>query len=136
MAAPQARSVTFLFTDIEGSTRLWERDPAAMRVALERHNALLHAAIEQHGGEVFKTVGDAFCAAFERPVDAVLAADAAQRALGKWGPADLTAETAPRGHPIPQLKVRMAIHTGDAEAVAGDYLGPALNRVARLLTAG
>jgi WD40 repeat protein/class 3 adenylate cyclase len=113
--------ITFLFTDIEGSTRLWERDPVRMRAALERHNALLHAAIEQQGGEVFKTVGDAFCAAFSNPADAARAAEAAQRALLKQ---------------VPEFRVRMAIHTGEAEAVEGDYLGPALNRVARLLTAG
>src|SRR5689334_6080452 len=92
------RAATFLFTDIEGSTRLWERDPAAMRAALERHNAILHAAIEQHGGRVFKTVGDAFCAAFRTPVDAALAAEAAQRALLKQAP---------------EFRVRMAIHTGE-----------------------
>src|SRR5690349_15760685 len=104
---PSTGATTFLFTDIEGSTRLWERDPTAMRSALERHNAVLHAAIEKHGGEVFKTVGDAFCAAFGRPADAVLAAEAAQRALLKQ---------------VPEFRVRMAIHTGEAEAVEGDYL--------------
>src|SRR5215217_6172992 len=60
----QPEIVTFLFTDVEGSTRLWEAQPRAMSVALARHDALLHAAIESAGGTVFKTVGDAFCAAF------------------------------------------------------------------------
>ena len=57
-------TITFLFTDIEGSTQLWEQSPEAMRLALARHDTLLRQAIEVHGGHVFKTVGDAFCAAF------------------------------------------------------------------------
>ena len=67
-------SVTFLFTDIEGSTALWEADPEAMRGALQRHNKLLSAAVENHGGYVFKTVGDAFCVTFDKAVDALAAA--------------------------------------------------------------
>ena len=114
--------VTFLFTDVEGSTRLWEADPRAMSVALARHDALLAAAIAEAGGTVFKTAGDAFCAVFPRPADAVGAAIAAQRALA----ADEKIPTAP-------LKVRMAIHAGAAEARGGDYFGPPLNRAARLL---
>ena len=70
----QSGSVTFLFTDVEGSTRLWEAQPRAMSVALARHDALLHAAIESAGGTVFKTVGDAFCAAFPVPEAAIEAA--------------------------------------------------------------
>ena len=72
---------TFLFTDIEGSTKLWEAHHDAMQVALARHDALLHEAIEQHNGVVFKTIGDAFCAAFESPLDAAEAASVAQQAL-------------------------------------------------------
>ena len=64
MSGPPTGTVTFLFTDIEGSTRMWERDPVAMRSALSRHDEILNEAIERHGGYVFKTVGDAFCAAF------------------------------------------------------------------------
>jgi predicted ATPase/class 3 adenylate cyclase len=118
----QPEIVTFLFTDIEGSTRLWEAQPRAMSVALARHDALLHAAIESCGGTVFKTVGDAFCAAFPVPEAAIEAAVVSQKAL--------TREAADA--PIP-LKVRMAIHSGQAERRGGDYFGPPLNRVTRLL---
>lgn len=112
--------VTFLFTDIEGSTRLWEAHSEAMRFALARHDALLRAAIEEHHGRVFKTIGDAFCAPFPNAPTAVQAAIAAQGALRPE---------------LADLRVRMAIHTGEAEEREGDYFGPALNRVARLLTA-
>jgi predicted ATPase/class 3 adenylate cyclase len=118
----QPEIVTFLFTDVEGSTRLWEAQPRAMSVALARHDALLHAAIESVGGTVFKTVGDAFCAAFPTPEAAIEAAVVGQKAL--------TSEAAEADTP---LKVRMAIHCGSAERRAGDYFGPPLNRVARLL---
>jgi WD40 repeat protein/class 3 adenylate cyclase len=114
-------TVTFLFTDIEGSTRLWEQDPATMREALARHDAALHGVIERYEGFVFKTIGDAFCAAFPNPQDAVQAAMEAQRALQRAAP---------------QLRVRMALHTGEAEVREGDYFAPALNRVARLLATG
>src|SRR3989442_1286925 len=77
--------VTFLFTDIEGSTRLWEQHPDAMRTGLARHDALLRYAIEAHGGHVFKTIGDQFCAAFATAPDALAAAVAAQRALSAEG---------------------------------------------------
>jgi predicted ATPase/class 3 adenylate cyclase len=114
--------MTFLFTDIEGSTRLWEADARAMSAALGRHDALLHAVIAAGGGHVFKTAGDAFCAVFTHPAAAATAAVEGQRALA----AEAFPGTAP-------LRVRMAIHTGEAEARGGDYFGPALNRVARLL---
>jgi class 3 adenylate cyclase len=92
-------TVTFLFTDIQGSTPLWEQQPQAMRAALERHNEILHLAIRGNNGHVFQIVGDAFCAAFAIPAQAVTAAIAAQRRLVKaeWG------ETGP-------LRVRMGIH--------------------------
>jgi predicted ATPase/class 3 adenylate cyclase len=118
-------TVTFLFTDIEGSTRLWESQPAQMRVALARHDTLLHLAIADNGGFVFKTVGDAFCAAFAMALDAVAAVLAAQLAI--------RAERWPTDAPI---KVRMALHTGAVERVDGDYFGPPVNRVARLLSTG
>ncbi|HEX2280315.1 MAG TPA: tetratricopeptide repeat protein [Thermomicrobiales bacterium] len=120
----QPEIVTFLFTDVEGSTRLWEAQPRAMSLALARHDAFLRAAIEAAGGTVFKTVGDAFCAVFAAPEAAIEAAVTGQRAL--------ISEAA--GAPIP-LKVRMAIHCGHAERRGGDYFGPPLNRVARLLAA-
>lgn len=118
-------TVTFLFTDIEGSTRLWEKHPTAMREALARHDAILRSAIETAGGHVFKTIGDAFDAVFPRAVDAATAAVAIQRALASepWA--------VPEG-----IRVRVAIHTGTAEERDRDYFGPALNRVARLLAAG
>src|SRR5262249_40419898 len=118
-------TVTFLFTDIEGSTRLWEADPEAMQLALGRHDALLRAAIATKSGHVFKTVGDAFCAAFASPCDALLAALAGQQALA--------AEVWPEATP---LRVRMALHTGVAELRDADYFGPTLNRAARVLAAG
>ena len=125
MVAPQSGIVTFLFTDVEGSTRLWEADLRAMSVALARHDELLRSAIEAAGGQVFNTAGDAFCAAFALPADAIAAAVTAQRALAEQG----------AGATIP-LKVRMAIHSGHAEIRDGDYFGPPLNRVARLLSTG
>src|SRR4051812_26336476 len=106
-------TVTFLFTDIEGSTKRWERQPAAMQAALARHDALLRKAIEARGGYVFKTVGDAFCAAFATAPDALAAAIAAQRALHgePWGE-------------IGPIRVRMALHTGAAQERDTDYFGP------------
>ena len=120
-----AGTVTFLFTDIEGSTRRWDEQPDAMQCALRRHDAILREAIERHGGHVFKTIGDAFYAAFARATDAVAAAVTAQRVLATepWGEAS----------PGP---VRMALHTGAADEREGDYFGPPLNRVARLHEAG
>ncbi len=118
-------TVTLLFTDIEGSTRLWDRDHAAMAQALARHDALLREAVAAHGGSVFKLVGDAVCAAFPTAPAALAAALAAQRALT----AEPWAKTGP-------LRVRMALHTATVEPHGGDYTGPPLNRVARLLAAG
>jgi predicted ATPase/class 3 adenylate cyclase len=114
-------TVTFLFTDIEQSTRMWETRREAMRVALARHDQLLRSVIESAGGYVFKTVGDSFCAAFSVAVDALAAAVAAQRAL--------YAESWPQGL---ELRVRMALHSGSCEERGGDYFGPPVNRVARL----
>ena len=118
-------TVTFLFTDIEGSTKLWERYPGEMKTALVRHNALLQSAVETNDGYVFKTVGDAFCSAFNTAPDALSAVIDAQNALF----AEVWGETGP-------LRVRMALHTGAAEERGGDYFGQTLNRVARLLSAG
>src|ERR1700694_4669207 len=101
-ASSPTGTVTFLFTDIEGSTRLWETQPKAMHAALARHDEILRSAIEGHGGVVFKTVGDAFCAAFFRAGDALAAAVEAQRALSE--------EVWP--DPIERICVRAGIHTG------------------------
>ncbi len=135
MATPSAAVVTFLFTDIEGSTPLWERYPEAMPGALAEHDAILRAAIESHGGRVFKTVGDAFCAAFAGPGAALSAALAAQRGLSDRpqrchsGPGPPTSE-------VLELRVRMGLHTGAAEQRDGDYFGTTLNRAARVMGAG
>jgi predicted ATPase/class 3 adenylate cyclase len=120
MALPTG-TVTLLFTDIEGSTRLWDQHPQAMSTALEHHDALMRSAIESSGGYVFKTVGDAFCAAFASAKEAVVAAGEAQRALHAEAWPDHAS-----------LHVRMALHTGECEERDGDYFGPAVNRVARL----
>src|SRR3954471_10864461 len=118
-------TVTFLFTDIEGSTTRWEHHPEAMRAALARHDLLTRAAIARHGGRVVKTMGDAFHAAFARAEEALAAAVDAQRSLDaeSWGE-------------IGSLRVRMALHTGTAEERDGDYYGQPLNRAARLLSTG
>lgn len=119
-------TVTFLFTDIEGSTRLWEAQPEAMRIALADHDAILRGAVESNAGTVFKTVGDAFCAAFFRPQDALAASIEAQRQLSEhaWPAA------------IARICVRMGLHTGTAVETGGDYFGPTVNRVARLMSIG
>jgi predicted ATPase/class 3 adenylate cyclase len=121
---PPTGTVTFLFTDIEGSTKLWENNATAMQAALAHHDELLRWAIEERGGYIFKTVGDAFCCAFPTAPDALEAALEAQRSLLK----ERWAESTP-------LRVRIALHMGAAEERDGDYFGPPLNRVARLLSA-
>ena len=118
-------TVTFLFTDLEGSTERWETQREAMKSAVARHDALVRAAIERHRGYVFKTVGDAFCAAFDTPLDAVRAAIDLQVALAKE---DFSA--------VDGLRARAGLHTGYADERDGDYFGPAVNRVARLMSIG
>jgi predicted ATPase len=117
--------VTFLFTDIEGSTRLWQTDEAAMRSALSRHDQLLRQAIADHLGKVFSAMGDGMAAAFGSASAAVSAALAAQR----W----LAGESWPTSTP---LRVRMGLHTGEAEWRDGDYFGTVVNRAARLMAIG
>jgi predicted ATPase/class 3 adenylate cyclase len=117
--------VTYLFTDVEGSTRLWEFFPTEMQAALERHDEILRSVIESSGGYVFSTAGDAFAAAFARAGDAFAAAADAQRLLHaeSW--------------PDPAtLRVRMGMHTGEAQERDGDYFGSTLNRAARIMSAG
>jgi predicted ATPase/class 3 adenylate cyclase len=117
-------TVTFLFTDLEGSTRLWEQFPEAMRGALARHDEILRDAVEMRNGLVVKTTGDGLHAAFALAPDGVAAALDAQRALvaEEWS--------------LPEpLKVRMGLHTGGAELRGGDYYGPAVNRAARVSAA-
>ena len=115
VAAPSG-VVTFLFTDVEGSTRRWEADAAAMRAALAAHDEVLRSSIEMHDGFLFSHTGDGVVAAFASPRSAVDAAIAAQRAL--------------------ELPVRMGLATGEAELRDGDYFGTVLNRAARVMAAG
>src|ERR1017187_3420759 len=125
MSSLPSGTVTFLFTDIEGSTKLWELHREAMARALARHDVLMRQTIGAHGGHVFKAMGDAFCAVFPKAKSAVECALQAQRVLG----------TEPWGE-VGRIKVRMALHTGEAEERDGDYFGSPLNRSARLLSAG
>ena len=115
MAERPSGTVTFLFTDIEGSTRRWEADAEAMRVGLAAHDEVLRSAVEGRGGWLFKHTGDGVCAAFASAPDAVAAAVDAQRRLG--------------------LPVRMGVVTGAAEVRGDDYFGPVLNRAARVMAA-
>ncbi|MDQ6781373.1 MAG: adenylate/guanylate cyclase domain-containing protein, partial [Candidatus Eremiobacteraeota bacterium] len=118
-------TVAFLFTDIEGSTVRWDRDAIAMQAAVRRHDELMRESIGAHRGHVFKTVGDAFCAVFHSVEDAVHAAlDAQQR---------LASEDFSK---VEGIRARMALHVGASDERDGDYFGPTLNRVARLLAIG
>ena len=121
MAELPAGTVTFLFTDVEGATRLLDLQPETASLALARHEALLRQAIEARAGHVFSTGGDHLFAAFARASDGLAAALEGQRALQRepWR------ETGP-------LKVRMALHTDAAEPRGGAYVGVQLNRTVRL----
>jgi predicted ATPase/class 3 adenylate cyclase/DNA-binding CsgD family transcriptional regulator len=121
MAELPSGTVTFLFTDIEGSTRLVEAGRMAYRAALARHDDIVRQAVATHKGVIFQTRGDGFCAAFASPTEAAHAALDAQRALcdEPWGEAPITA--------------RMALHTGEVELHGEEYFGASLHRCARLL---
>jgi predicted ATPase/class 3 adenylate cyclase len=125
LTRPPTGTVAFLFSDIEGSAIRWDAHRAEMQEAVRRHDELMRAAIEHNGGYVFKTVGDAFCAAFATVHEAVTAALDAQRAIAAAG-----------WNAVGGLRVRMAIHAGVADERDGDYFGPTVNRVARLLAVG
>lgn len=114
----------FLFTDIEGSTRLWEEHPEEMRSALAEHDAILRSAVEDNSGSVVKTTGDGMLAVFPTAAAALAGSLDAQVALDArtWGA-------------VP-IRVRMGVHLGDSEERAGDYFGPAVNRTARIMAAG
>jgi predicted ATPase/class 3 adenylate cyclase len=114
-------TITLLFTDVQGSTRLWEAEPEPMAKALRRHDEIMRSAIERSGGYVFKTVGDSFCAAFSTAGSALAAVLESQQLLG--------GEDWPTSRPI---KVRMGLHTGVCEERDTDYFGPVVNRTARL----
>src|SRR5919202_6300757 len=123
MADLPTGTVTFLFTDIEGSTALWEQQPEAMRTAMARHDALVESIVAAHDGALVRPrgEGDSRFAVFVRATDAVAAAAALQQAFH--------AELWPTPTP---LRVRMAVHTGEADLRAGDYYGSAVTRCARL----
>ncbi|MEX1008931.1 MAG: adenylate/guanylate cyclase domain-containing protein [Acidimicrobiia bacterium] len=118
-------TVTFLFTDLEGSTRLWEDNPDAMHGALTRHDEIVRSAIESQNGHVVKTTGDGFHAVFASAHDAIGAALAAQVTIEQEPWPELT-----------RLRVRMGVHTGEAQQRAGDYYGSSTNRAARLMGVG
>jgi predicted ATPase/class 3 adenylate cyclase len=122
-AYPGSGFLTFLFTDLENSTGLWEQFPESMHTALARHDALLRQAVKTHHGLIVKSTGDGVHAVFESPSNGVAAALAAQQALTyeEW-----PAETG-------TLKVRMGVHSGECQERDGDYYGPELNRAARIM---
>ena len=109
-------TVTFVFTDIEGSTERWQHDELAMSTALASHDATIRSVVDRHGGSVFKHTGDGVCAVFTSAPAAVAAAVDAQKLLS--------------------LPVRIGVHTGEAELRDGDYFGPTMNRTARVMDAG
>src|ERR671910_3730085 len=121
---PAEATRTYLFSDVGGSTRLWERHPEAMQDALARHDAILRAAVEGCGGTVVKTTGDGLMAVFGSASAAITASIAAQEGLRDepWG------ETGP-------LRVRMGTHVGEAQTRGGDYYGTVVNRAARVMAA-
>jgi predicted ATPase/class 3 adenylate cyclase len=121
----ESQTLTFLFTDVEGSTRLWEQHQQPMKDALERHDAILREAVESSNGQVVKTTGDGLIAVFYSAADGVSACLKAQHDLSRepWGQTGV-------------LRVRMALHTGEAAVRNGDYYGPTLNRAARIMSAG
>jgi class 3 adenylate cyclase len=116
-------TLTFLYTDVEGSTQLWEQRRAFAEQAMARQERILRGAIEANGGKVFRTVGDGLCAAFPRASGAVAAAVQAQRQIWNepW-------------EGIDHLRVRMALHTGEVEPRNEDYTGSSLNRMGRILS--
>jgi len=120
-------TVTFLFTDIESSTKLWEKHPEEMKSVLAKHDSLLKEAVESKNGQIIKTTGDGVHAVFSTAVDAVNAAMDGQQHLASI-PSYSTTEV--------EIKVRMGLHTGEAELRDGDYYGGTLNRAARIMSIG
>ncbi|HSM71767.1 MAG TPA: adenylate/guanylate cyclase domain-containing protein, partial [Anaerolineales bacterium] len=123
MSSLPSGTVTFLFTDIEGSTKLWEKHPEEMKSALARHDSILKEAVDSNNGQIIKTTGDGIHAVFPTAMDAINAVIEAQHNL----------ETQITNPPI---KVRMGIHTGEAEMRDGDFYGGTLNRAARIMSVG
>ncbi|HEX5275038.1 MAG TPA: adenylate/guanylate cyclase domain-containing protein [Candidatus Rubrimentiphilum sp.] len=123
---PQTGVLTFVFTDIEGSTTRWDRAPDAMAQALATHDAIVSETLQAHGGNVFKRLGDGFCCVFPVPARAAEAAVEVQRKLASqaWDRA------------VGELRIRIGVHTGNALSADDDYFGPALNRAARVMACG
>ena len=121
-AQPAAKTLIILFTDLEGSTRLWQQYPVAMQSALERHDEVLRTAVENANGRIVKSTGDGFYAVFENASEALNACITAQKRLVE--------ESWPQTGP---LRVRMGLHAGEVQARGGDYFGTAVNRAARLM---
>ena len=117
--------MTFLMTDVEGSTRLWEEQREQMAASLAVHDAVLRETVEHHGGNVVKSTGDGILASFVSAAEAVVGAVEIQRRVGR----ERWATTEP-------LRIRVAVHSGEAQAREGDFFGPAVNRTARLLSIG
>ncbi len=120
-------TVTFLFTDIEGSTQLWEKYPEAMKAALAKHDAILKDVVEANNGHVLKSTGDGIHAVFETAAHGVAATIVAQKTLSRNAWEEIKPEA---------LRVRMGLHTGEAELRNADYFGGTLNRAARIMAAG
>ena len=127
MCALPTGTITFLFTDIEDSTKLWEQFPEAMKAALAKHDSILKGAIDSNHGQIFKTTGDGVHAVFSTAIDGIITAIASQRQLQ-------TSEFFK--YPGVSLRVRMGLHTGEAELRDGDYFGQTMNRAARIMSAG
>lgn len=127
MNALPTGTVTFLFTDIEGSTKLWEKHPEAMKSALAKHDLILKDAVESHRGQIVKTTGDGVHAVFTTAIDAINAAIESQRELQ-------TSELFENSEV--SVRARMGLHTGEAELREGDYFGQTLNRASRIMSAG
>jgi predicted ATPase/class 3 adenylate cyclase len=123
--AQSAVTLSFWFSDIEASTRMWEKHPDAMAEAVARHDAIVRRCVETNSGTIVKSTGDGLMAVFARPADAVLAGIQTQRSLHeeRWE------QTGP-------LRIRIGMHLGAAQQRGGDYFGPALNRTARVMAAG
>ena len=121
-------TVTFLFTDIEGSTQLWEKHPEEMKSALAKHDAILKDTIESNSGHVIKTTGDGIHAVFAKAMDTVNATIQAQHILQQTSEFFKNSEVS--------LRVRMGLHTGEAELRENDYYGQSLNRAARIMAVG
>src|SRR5688572_9842566 len=125
-------TITFLFTDIEGSTQLWEKHSEAMKSALAEHDSILKEAVETNHGHIIKSTGDGILAVFTTAINAIICAVGAQRALLANNDALKKGETSP----VWPLRVRMGLHTGEAELRGSDYYGQALNRAVRIMSIG